>query len=284
MNAQRVAGRRGSCSKLESMKRATVVLGLVAVAATTAAQQPTFKSNTGAVVSVFATVTDRDNRLVPDLTQDDFEVLDNDQPQPLVLFENETRPITAVVMLDTSYSMNTNIKLLKEAAEQFVIRLLPDDKAKVGAFNDKIEFGAHFTNNRDDLVGDLRGLDYGNATRLFDAAAMSLDELAGVEGRRVLVLLTDGEDTVEPHQLPRGDGPRAQRRRDDLLDRPVERVLRRRSRRALEAGRRAAPVRRRNRRRLFRVEEDHRARVDVHARGAGASQPVCVGVRRPSSR
>ena len=105
------------------------------------------------------------------------------------------RPITAVVMLDTSYSMTTNLKLLKEAAEQFIIRLLPDDKAKVGAFNDKIEFGAHFTNNRDELVADLRGLDYGNATRLFDAAAMSLDELVGVEGRRVLVLLTDGEDT-----------------------------------------------------------------------------------------
>jgi Ca-activated chloride channel homolog len=177
------------------MRRAAVVLGLVAVAATTAAQQPTFKSNTGAVVSIFATVTDRDNRLVPDLTQDDFEVLDNDQLQPLTLFENETRPITAVVMLDTSFSMPSNLKFLKEAAEQFVIRLLPDDKAKVGAFNDKIEFGGHFTNNRDELAADLRGLDYGNATRLFDAAAMSLDELAGAEGRRVLVLLTDGEDT-----------------------------------------------------------------------------------------
>ena len=123
------------------MRRAAVVLGLIGIAATVAAQQPTFRSNTGAVVSIFATVTDRDNRLVPDLTQEDFEVLDNDQPQPLVLFENETRPITVVVMLDTSFSMNGNIKLLKEAAEQFIIRLLPDDKAKVGAFNDKIEFG-----------------------------------------------------------------------------------------------------------------------------------------------
>jgi Ca-activated chloride channel family protein len=177
------------------MRRAAVLLGLIGAAATAVAQQPTFKSNTGAVVSIFATVTDRDNRLVPDLTRDDFEVLDNDQPQPLVLFENETRPITAVVMLDTSFSMTTNLKFLKDAAEQFVIRLLPDDKAKVGAFNDKIEFGGHFTNNRDELVGDLRGLDYGNSTRLFDAAAMSLDELVGVQGRRVLVLLTDGEDT-----------------------------------------------------------------------------------------
>ncbi len=177
------------------MRRAAVVLGLIGIAATVAAQQPTFRSNTGAVVSIFATVLDRDNRLVPDLTQEDFEVLDNDQPQPLVLFENETRPITVVVMLDTSFSMNGNIKLLKEAAEQFIIRLLPDDKAKVGAFNDKIEFGGHFTNDRDDLVSDLRGLDYGNATRLFDAAVMSLDELVGVEGRRVLVILSDGEDT-----------------------------------------------------------------------------------------
>jgi Ca-activated chloride channel family protein len=177
------------------MRKGPLVVALVGVAAVAAAQQPTFRSNTGAVVSVFATVTDKDNRLVPDLTREDFEVLDNDQLQPLVLFENETRPITAVVMLDTSFSMTGHIKLLKEAAEQFVIRLLPADKAKVGAFNDKIEFGGHFTNNRDELVADLRGLDYGNATRLFDAAVMSLDELAGIEGRRVLVLLTDGEDT-----------------------------------------------------------------------------------------
>jgi Ca-activated chloride channel homolog len=177
------------------MRRAAVVLGLVAIAATTAAQQPTFKANTGAVVSIFATVIDRDNRLVPNLAREDFEVLDNDQPQPLTLFESESRPITAVVMLDTSFSMTTNLKFLKEAAEQFVIRLLPDDKAKVGAFNDKIEFGGRFTNNRDELVSDLRGLDYGNATRLFDAAVMSFDELVGVEGRRVLVILTDGEDT-----------------------------------------------------------------------------------------
>ena len=177
------------------MRRAALVLGVIGAAATVAAQQPTFKSNTGAVVSIFATVTDRDNRLVPDLTQEDFEILDNDQPQPLTLFENETRPITAVLMLDTSFSMTNNLKLLKDAGEQFVLRLMPGDKAKIGAFNDKIEFGGHFSNDRDALVSDLRGLDYGNATRLFDAASMSLDELVGVQGRRVLVLLTDGEDT-----------------------------------------------------------------------------------------
>ena len=177
------------------MRRAAILVGVLAAGVAAAAQQATFRSDTGAVVSIFATVTDKDNRLVPDLTREDFEVLDNDQPQVLTVFENEARPITVVLMLDTSLSMTGNLKLLREAAEQFVIRLMPGDKAKVGAFNDKIEISGHFTADRDELIAELRGLDYGNATRLFDAASMSLDELAGIEGRRVLVILTDGEDT-----------------------------------------------------------------------------------------
>src|ERR1044071_5439494 len=74
-----------------------------------AAQQPTFKSGTQ-VVSRFATVLDAQNRLVPDLTQEDFEVLDNDKPQPLVIFRSENLPITAVIMLDTSGSMTGDRK------------------------------------------------------------------------------------------------------------------------------------------------------------------------------
>jgi Ca-activated chloride channel family protein len=146
-------------------------------------------------VSVYATVIGPQNRLVTDLTKEDFEVLDNDRPQELLVFANEVQPITVMVMLDTSGSMTGNIKLLRDAAEQFVIRLLPDDKAKVGAFNDKIEFGAHFTSDRDGLITDIRNLDYGNDTRLYDALAVSLDELRGIEGRRVILVFTDGEDT-----------------------------------------------------------------------------------------
>ncbi len=168
---------------------------MLATGAAGAAQEPQFRSNTGAVVSIFATVTDRDNRLVTDLAREDFEVLDNDQPQVLTVFENQAQPITVVLMLDTSASMTLNLKLLKEAAEQFLLRLMPGDKAKVGAFNDKIELSGHFTADRDELIAELRGLDFGNGTRLHDGAAMSLDELAGIEGRRVLVILSDGEDT-----------------------------------------------------------------------------------------
>jgi Ca-activated chloride channel family protein len=159
-----------------------------------AAQQPTFKAGTE-LVSLFVTVTDAQRRLVPDLEQADFEIFDNDRPQPIVLFENDVQPITVVVMLDTSGSMTGTIDLLRQAAEQFLLRLFPGDKAKVGAFNDKIEVSAHFTSDRDDLISEVKNLDYGNETRLYDALALSLDELKGLEGRRVILVFTDGEDT-----------------------------------------------------------------------------------------
>src|SRR5687767_13689939 len=127
------------------MRKPAILVWLLVVTATAAAQQPTFRSDTGAVVSIFAKVTDKDNRLVPDLTREVFEILDNEKPQAITVFENETRPITVVLMLDTSASMTANLKLVREDAEQFLIRLLPGDKAKVGAFNDKIEVSAHFT-------------------------------------------------------------------------------------------------------------------------------------------
>jgi len=159
------------------------------------AQQPTFRAGTQ-VVSLFATVTDAQKRLVPDLQQADFEVFDNDKPQPLVFFQNEVQPITVVVMLDTSGSMTLTLDLLRAAAEQFVLRLLPADKAKVGAFNDKIQIkGSRFINDRDQLVTDIKDLDYGNGTRLWDAIAASEDELKGIDGRRVVLVFTDGDDT-----------------------------------------------------------------------------------------
>jgi Ca-activated chloride channel family protein len=173
---------------------AAVVAGAAGLGASLAAQQPTFRASTQ-VVSLFATVLDGQNRLVPDLTRDDFEVFDNDKPQTLVVFENESQPITVVVMLDTSASMTGSIAMLKSAAEQFIIRLLPEDKAAVGAFNDKIELSAQFSNNRDGLITDIRDLDFGNGTRLYDAIAESLDQLQGIDGRRVILVFTDGDET-----------------------------------------------------------------------------------------
>jgi Ca-activated chloride channel family protein len=159
-----------------------------------AAQGPTFRTGTQ-IVSLFVTVADASRRLVPGLTQEEFEVFDNEKPQPIVFFQNEVQPITVIVMLDTSGSMTLTLDLLRDAAEQFLIRLLPADKGRVGAFNDKIQFSSRFTADRDQLVTDMRNLDYGNGTRLWDAVGASLDELKGIEGRRVILVFTDGDDT-----------------------------------------------------------------------------------------
>ena len=91
--------------------------------------------------------------------------------------------------------MTASFKLLDEGAEQFLLRLLPADKGRVGGFSDKIEFTSAFSSNRDTLIASLRDLDFGNPTRLYDAIATSLDELKGIEGRRVVLVFTDGDDT-----------------------------------------------------------------------------------------
>jgi Ca-activated chloride channel family protein len=165
-----------------------------------AQQPPTFKAGTQ-VVSIFATVTDAQKRLVPDLTKDDFQVFDNDKPQPVVYFDNSIRPINVVVMLDTSGSMTLTIDLLKQAAEQFLLRLLPEDQGRVGAFNDKIQFNARWSHDRDQMITDAKNLDFGNGTRLWDAAAASLDELKSIDGRKVILLFTDGDDTESRTRL-----------------------------------------------------------------------------------
>jgi Ca-activated chloride channel family protein len=177
-----------------ALRLATVFFLCLCVAALRA-QQPTFKSGTQ-IVSLFTTVTDAQRRLVPDLVQDDFEVFDNDKPQPLTFFENEVQPISVVCMLDTSGSMTLSLDLLRQAGIEFVSRLLPADQARVGAFNDRIEFNSRFMNDRDQLITDIKNLDYGNGTRLWDAVGASLDELKGIDGRRVILVFTDGDDTA----------------------------------------------------------------------------------------
>jgi Ca-activated chloride channel family protein len=157
-------------------------------------EQPVFRA-TNRMVPVYATVVDSSGRLVPGLEQADFSVSDNGKPADVGLFSNEPQPFTAVVMLDTSASMTANLKLLNRAAEQFLLRLLPVDKAQVGAFNDKIQLSGTFTNDRDELIGALNDLYFGNPTRLNDAIGASLDALKGIDGRRVVLVFTDGEDT-----------------------------------------------------------------------------------------
>jgi Ca-activated chloride channel family protein len=174
------------------------VLVLVALALTAplAAQQK-IKVST-ASVPVYVTVEDGTKHLVPDLTQDDFEVLDNGKPQTINVFENKPVPITVTAMIDTSGSMTLALDFVKDGAEQFLLRLLPDDQAQVGEFNDKIRFHpGTFISDRDRLVYLLKNeLDFGYPTRLWDAVDESVDRLAPMDGRRVVLVFTDGDDSA----------------------------------------------------------------------------------------
>lgn len=170
-------------------------------------------------VALYVTVTDNTKRLVPDLLREDFEVYDNGKLQTLTNFDNQATPINVVVMLDTSGSMTLALDLVKHAAEEFLLRLLPDDKGKVGAFNDKLEVkpdvGLPFTNNRDQLIRYLNDLDFGYPTRLYDAVDFSITQLEAVDGRKVVLVFTDGEDTAS--RLSAGDATERARSLDVMV-------------------------------------------------------------------
>lgn len=180
--------------------------GIVGTVALTAASAPSappqFKSGT-LTVPLYVTVMDRESRLVTDLQQEDFEVYDNGQLQKLTLFDNKNTPITVVVMLDTSGSMTLILDRVKAAAEQFLIRMHPEDTGRVGAFNDKIEFhpADGFTSDRDMLIRSLKELDFGYPTRLWDAVDDSIRHLDGNPGRKVTLVFTDGADTASRRDL-----------------------------------------------------------------------------------
>ena len=181
------------------IKKAFLLIAVVFVALPSSSvrgqQEPMFRSGTE-LVDLYVTVTDDDGRLVPNLLRDDFSIFDDRQPQEIALFENTVRPITVVVMLDTSASTTNVMDRIMAGAEQFLIRMLPDDRGRVGAFNDKVEIKpAEFIGDRDNLIDALDLLDFGNSTRLYDAVAESLDALQGVDGRKVILVLTDGDDT-----------------------------------------------------------------------------------------
>jgi VWFA-related protein len=160
-----------------------------------AAQQPQFGSG-ARTVAVYATVTDKDGRLVPDLARDAFEVRDNGKAQPVTVFSNDIQPITVVMMLDRSGSMRGNFGLVEKAAGEFVRRLQPEDKARIGSFAERIEIQpAEFTSDQQELMRVLRSdLPVTGPTPLWNAVDGAIEALRGQDGRKVVLVFSDGAD------------------------------------------------------------------------------------------
>ena len=175
---------------------ALTALASLLLATVALADQQIFRS-TVQTVPIYATVLDGTGRMVPDLKQEDFEVFDNGKPAVITSFAAEVQPIAVVTAIDTSGSMTLVLDLVKDAAEAFMLRLLPADRARIVSFDDKIRWSPEFTNDRDKLISHLRtGMQFGNGTRLWDAMYESVGVLKEEQIRKVVLVLSDGEDTT----------------------------------------------------------------------------------------
>ena len=183
------------------MTRSSLRIAALAVAAAAALgaarQDPQIFRGLGDVVRIFVTVTDRDGRLVTDLTQDDFEIRDEGDLQAITLFDNTPRPIRLVVMLDVSGSMEGNLRLLRDSAQELFVRLREEDLARVGTFGREIVISPTFTRDVDALRAALPATILTDSPTplwraLEDAMAAFDDESPE---RRVVLVLSDGKDT-----------------------------------------------------------------------------------------
>jgi Ca-activated chloride channel family protein len=157
--------------------------------------QPSFSSGIK-TVAVYATVTNAQGRLVPDLERDDFSVDDNARRQTLSLFANDVQPITVVMLLDRSGSMKANFDLEEQAAEAFVAAMGPADKARIGSFSNRIQVDPKdFTSDSEVLRKILRNdLQSEGPTPLWNAVNVGITDLLHEQGRRVVLVFTDGVD------------------------------------------------------------------------------------------
>ena len=174
-----------------------IVLASIAVQSSAPAQQqPTFR--TGAkTVAVYATVAEKDGRLITNLTRDAFEIRDNGKPQPVTVFSTDVQPVSVVMMLDRSGSMRGNTRLVEQAAEAFVRNLGPADAARIGTFADRIVIQPEgFTSDQNALLRILRSdLPVTGPTPLWNAIDQATTALKEREGRKVVLVFSDGGDS-----------------------------------------------------------------------------------------
>lgn len=165
------------------------------------APEPSFHSDSTELVVLPVTVTDRQGRLIADLTQDRFTVYDNGRPQKMVLFSNEDTPVTVGLIVDNSGSMGRKLGEVVAAALAFAAVSNPHDELFTLEFNDDVTDanpGRHLS--ADDVTGlrtSLSAMVPEGRTALYDALIAGLDRMErGAAARRVLILISDGGDNA----------------------------------------------------------------------------------------
>ncbi len=149
------------------------------------------------LVAFPVSVLDRDGRFITGLAQKDFQIFENGVQQKVEYFESVEQPFTVVLMIDVSPSTQYRIEEIQDAAIEFVNQLRPADRVMVLAFDERVQVLSPVTNNRRVLVNAIRQANFGDGTSLYEAVDYVMNqELRRIQGRKAIVLFTDGVDTT----------------------------------------------------------------------------------------
>jgi Ca-activated chloride channel family protein len=162
------------------------------------AQEATFHVDVK-LVNIFVNVTDKNGSLVGGLTKDDFAVFEDNRPQKIALFERKTDvPLNLTLAIDTSGSVRKDLDEEANAARHFAHDILqPKDQMSVIEFATDVTELTPFTNNLSQIDHAVGGLRSDFATALYDAIRLGSEGLGKRKGRKVLVLVSDGDDTAK---------------------------------------------------------------------------------------
>ncbi|HXF42639.1 MAG TPA: VWA domain-containing protein [Pyrinomonadaceae bacterium] len=149
------------------------------------------------LVTVPVKALDRSGKFISGLTREDFEVFEDGVPQDIALFSNESEPFTVALVLDMSYSAKFKASEIQAAAIEFINQLKPNDRVMIVSFDKDVHLLSEPTSDRKALVSAIRKAEIKTGTSLFEAVDFAVREkLRGIEGRKALVLFTDGVDTT----------------------------------------------------------------------------------------
>lgn len=157
-----------------------------------AAEEPVRLS--ASLVQVPAVVTDRSGKFVSDLTQNDFTVSEDGKRQEIAFFAAVKQPFNAALVLDTSNSAQDRLKVIQNTAVDFTKQLRPGDRMMAISFDNEVRRLTDFSQDRQELENAIRGTESGFGKLLYEAVARALEELKKVDGRRAVVLFSDGVD------------------------------------------------------------------------------------------
>ena len=144
---------------------------------------------------LYVTVSRPSGSPVLDLTAADFEVLDNGEPQTVSTFSRGELPLSSVLLLDASASMEgPRLRTAVEGVRAFASRVLPQDEVSVMLFSDELLMRTEFSNDAAELLAPVEGVAARGGTAINDHLYLALKDLDGRFGRRVVVLLSDGVD------------------------------------------------------------------------------------------